>query len=112
MLRAMEKTPETVHLWIDELNKTQGENSALDQAVAKLKNELIDFREMKYPARHIIEQMVLTMQSSLLIQTGNNLVADGFIQSCLGAHGDRNYGTLPRWIDCQVIIDRGNSLPP
>ena len=62
------------HVWIDELNKTQGENATLDQAVAKLKNELINFREMEYR--------------------------------------DRNYGTLPRWIDCQVIIDRGNSLPP
>lgn len=112
MLRAMAKTPETVHVWIDELNKTQGENATLDQAVAKLKNELIDFREMEYRARHIVEQMALTMQSSLLIQAGNNTVADAFIQSRLGAHGDRNYGTLPRGIDCQAIIDRGNPLTP
>jgi len=112
MLRAMEKTPETVHVWLDELNKTQGENAALDQAVAKLKNELIDLREMEYRARHIVEQMALTMQSSLLIQAGNNTVADAFIQSRLGAHGDRNYGTLPRGIDCQAIIDRGNPLTP
>ena len=112
MLRAMAKTPETVHAWIDELNKTQGESAALDQAVAKLKNELMDFREMEYRARHIVEQMALTMQSSLLIQAGNETVADAFIQSRLGAHGDRNYGTLPRGIDCNAIIDRGNPLTP
>jgi putative acyl-CoA dehydrogenase len=110
MLRAMAKTPTAVQAWFAELTKTQGASTELDQAVNKLHNELKDSSDMEYRARYIVEQMSLTMQSSLLIQAGNSTVAEAFIQSRLGAHGDRNYGTLPRGIDCQAIIDRGNPL--
>ncbi len=110
MLRAMAKTPAAVQAWFAELSKTRGASAELDQAVNKLHHELKDLSDMEYRARHIVEQMALTMQSSLLIQAGNDAVADGFIQSRLSAHGDRNYGTLPRGIDCKAIIDRGNPL--
>ncbi len=110
MLRAMAKTPDAVQAWFAELSKTQGVSSELDQAVNKLHHELKDLSDMEYRARHIVEQMALTMQSSLLIQAGNSTVADAFIQSRLGVHADRNYGTLPRGIDCKAIINRGNPL--
>ena len=35
---------------------------------------------------------------------------DGFIQSRLAAHAERNYGTLPRGVDCAQLINRGNPL--
>lgn len=110
MLRAMAKTPEAVQVWFSELSKTHGSNAILDKAIARLHDELKDLSDMEYRARYIVEQMSLTMQSSLLIQAGNNSVADAFILSRLDGHGDRNYGTLPRGIDCKAIIDRGNPL--
>lgn len=33
-----------------------------------------------------------------------------FIQSRLAAHAERNYGTLPRGVDCAQLINRGNPL--
>lgn len=110
MLRAMAKTPAAVHVWFAEMEKTKGAHAELDKAIDKLRTEFTDMSDMQYRARHIVEQMSLTMQSSLLVQAGNNTIADAFIQSRLGAHGERNYGTLPRGIDCTTIIDRGNPL--
>jgi len=54
--------------------------------------------------------MALTLQASLLIQSGQQAVSDGFIQSRLAGLGARNYGTLPRGIDCAALIERGNPL--
>ncbi len=110
MLRAMAKQPDAVHVWFAELEKTARAHALLDESVKKLRNEFNDFGDMQYRARHIVELMSLTMQSSLLVQAGNHKVSDAFIESRLGAHGERNYGTLPRGIDCQHLIDRGNPL--
>lgn len=110
MLRAMAKTPEAVQVWLAELNKAKGAHAVFDQAVSQLRAEFTDLNDMQYRARHIVEQMSLLMQASLLVQAGNSAVSDGFIQSRLAAHGERNYGTLPRGVDCAQLINRGNPL--
>ncbi|MFZ3191679.1 MAG: acyl-CoA dehydrogenase family protein [Moraxellaceae bacterium] len=110
MLRAIAKTPAALQVWFDELAKTSGQHALLDQAVRQLKTEFKDLDQMQYRARHIVEHMALTLQASLLIEAGQHVVSDGFIQSRLGGHAERNYGTLPRGIDCVTLIDRGNPL--
>lgn len=110
MLRAMAKTPAAVQVWLTELDKAKGAHAVFDQAVKKLQAEFTDLEAMQYRARHIVEQMSLLMQASLLVQAGNSAVSDGFIQSRLAGHGERNYGTLPRGVDCAQLLDRGNPL--
>ena len=48
------------------------------------------------------------MQASQLVAAGNQPVAEAFIASRLGEHGDRNYGTLPRGLDLSGILARAN----
>lgn len=110
MLRAMSKSPDSVQVWFDELNKAKGAHAQLDQAIQRLRAEFTDFSDMQYRARHIVEQMALLMQASLLVQAGQHQVSDAFIQSRLLAQGERNYGTLPRGVDCATLIDRGHPL--
>ena len=110
MLRAMAKTPEAVQVWLTELDKAKGAHAVFDQALMRLRVEFTDLNDMQYRARHIVEQMSLLMQASLLVQAGNSAVSDGFIQSRLAAHGERNYGTLPRGVDCAQLVNRGNPL--
>jgi len=110
MLRAMAKTPAAVQVWLTELDKAKGAHPLFDQAVKKLHAEFTDLNDMQYRARHIVEQMSLLMQASLLVQAGNAAVSDGFIQSRLAGHAERNYGTLPRGLDCAQLINRGNPL--
>ena len=108
MLRALKKTPAALEAWFTELERTRGADDLLDKAVGKCKSEFGDMGDAEYRARRVMDQLALTMQAHLLVQAGNSKVAEGFIVSRLGDHGDRNYGTLPVGTDVKAIIERGN----
>tara|TARA_R110001599_G_scaffold353826_1_gene599294 strand:- start:69039 stop:70733 length:1695 start_codon:yes stop_codon:yes gene_type:complete len=108
MLRALGRSPEVLDAWYVELAKTRGASSVLDAAVLSVQNALLDSDEVEYRARRLVDQLALTMQASLLLQAGNNAVADAFIASRLGQAGERNYGTLPRGLDVATILQRAS----
>ena len=108
MLRALAKTPTVLETWFAELGKTAGSDARLDKAVNALKQTFSDMREAEYRARDIVDRLSLTMQASQLVAAGNASVAEAFIASRLGEHGDRNYGTLQRGLDLDVILERAN----
>ncbi|MEE3320605.1 MAG: acyl-CoA dehydrogenase family protein [Pseudomonadota bacterium] len=108
MLRALAKTPAVLETWFAELGKTRGSDARLDQAVDALKQEFGDMEDAQYRARNIVDRLSLTMQASQLVAAGNQAVAEAFIASRLGQHGDRNYGTLPRGLDLGEILGRAN----
>ncbi|MGI9574351.1 acyl-CoA dehydrogenase family protein [Alloalcanivorax xenomutans] len=108
MLRALAKTPKVLDVWFTELGKAAGADSRLDQAVTALKGEFSDMADAEYRARDIVDRLSLTMQASQLVAAGNSAVAEAFIASRLGEHGDRNYGTLPRGLDLDTILQRAD----
>ncbi len=108
MLRALAKTPTVLETWFAELGKTAGSDARLDKAVSGLKQEFNDMSDAEYRARDIVDRLSLTMQASQLVAAGNQSVAEAFIASRLGEHGDRNYGTLPRGLDLSGILARAN----
>ena len=108
MLRALGKTPAVLDTWFAELAKTQGSDARLDKAVDALKREFSDMDEAEYRARDIVDRVSLTMQASQLVAAGNTAVAEAFIASRLGEHGDRNYGTLPKGLDLDEVLKRAN----
>ena len=110
MLRALQKDSHTLDAWFSELALTQGASRELDRAVLALKDSLADSADPEYAARVLIERLALTMQASLLVRAGCSAVADAFIASRLQAHGDRNYGTLPRGLNIGEILERADPL--
>lgn len=106
MLRAINRSPEVLDTWWQELDKTRGEDASLDAAVARLRSELADTGEIEYRARHLVDQLALVMQASLLIQAGNHAVADAFVSSRIAQIGARNYGTLPRNVAVDELLAR------
>jgi putative acyl-CoA dehydrogenase len=110
MLRALGRSPEVLDAWYAELAKTRGASQVLDSAVLGVQEALLDTDEVEYRARRIVDQLALTMQASLLLRAGNQAVADAFIASRLGQAGERNYGTLPRGLDLETILQRANPL--
>lgn len=110
VLRALAKTPAVLDVWFQELGKSAGADKQLDQAVMSLKQQFSDLSDIEYRARSVVEQLALTMQASLLVQAGNSAVAEAFIASRLGAHAERNYGTLPRGLDTATLLGRANPL--
>ena len=110
MLRALGRSPEVLDAWYAELGQTRGASRVLDKAVLAVQEALLDTDEVEYRARRIVDQLALTMQASLLLRAGNEAVADAFIASRLGQAGERNYGTLPRGLDLEAILQRANPL--
>ena len=110
MLRALSRSPEVLDAWNTELARTRGASNELDAACQAVQQALADPDEVEYRARRTVDQLALVMQASLLVQAGNEAVADAFIASRLGQRGERNFGTLPRGLDLETILQRANPL--
>ncbi|MGZ5236900.1 MAG: acyl-CoA dehydrogenase family protein [Caldimonas sp.] len=106
VLRAMHKTPAVVDAFFRELGLARGANAALDRWVEALHGELADPADAEYRARSVVDRMALALQAALLVQHAPAFVADAFCGSRLADGGHRNYGTLPRGVDCAAIIER------
>jgi len=111
VLRAMNRQPAVVDAFLDELGKARGGHAALDRSVAALQREFADPDEMEYRARRVVDAMALAIQGALLVQHAPPAVADAFCASRLGGTGDRQFGTLPRGVDCAAIIARATPRP-
>ena len=110
VLRAMRNTPGTIDAFFDELAKAKGTSATLDHWVGELRKEFHDDDDIEYRARDVVDRMALAIQAALLLQHAPAYVADAFCSSRLGAVGARNYGTLPRGVDCAAIIQRATPL--
>ena len=107
MLRAMQREPGSLETLMGELKQASGANRYLDEYVARLAGEFKDLADIEYRARSIVEKMALALQGALLVQHGNQAVADAFCVSRLsGQSSGLVYGNLPRGVDCASIIKR------
>ncbi|WHI52127.1 acyl-CoA dehydrogenase family protein [Microbulbifer sp. MLAF003] len=110
VLRAITKTPSVVNHWLDEMAASTGKNNYFDKALDSLKKELADLDQFEYRARAIVDQMAVTMQAHLLIQSGDKAVSSAFILSRLEGKSGHSTGSLPRGVDIEQLLTRGNPL--
>jgi putative acyl-CoA dehydrogenase len=106
VLRAMGRAPAVVDAYFAEIGRARGANATLDAFVGALKREFSDLADLEYRARGVVDRMALAMQAALLVQHAPAFVADAFCASRLADGGQRNYGTLPRGVDCAAIVAR------
>ncbi|HEY8300462.1 MAG TPA: acyl-CoA dehydrogenase family protein [Jatrophihabitans sp.] len=105
-LRAMAREPEAIEAFFGELERAEGVDARYDDALALLRKQFSDTDELEYRARHIVEQMAVLLQGSLLLRHGNAAVADAFAASRLGRDWGVAYGTLPTGLDTDTILQR------
>jgi putative acyl-CoA dehydrogenase len=106
VLRALSREPESLESLRAELREAAGADRRLDVAVADLEAELADPDDLELRARRLVEHMALCLQGSLLVRHAPAEVADAFCATRLGGEGGRAYGTLPRGIDLEEILQR------
>jgi putative acyl-CoA dehydrogenase len=106
VLRAMGRNPEGIEVLLDEMTSTTGADRRLDEAVERLQKELTDLDDLEVRARHVVEQMALCLQGTLLVRHAPAVVADAFCATRLGPDGGRAFGTLPRHVDTASIVAR------
>lgn len=104
VLRALTREPATLDALFDELGDGLGD-PVLRTRIEQLKADLADTDELHYRARRLVEELALTLQTKLLLESGNMEVSDAFIRSRLG-EGGRVYGTLPRGTDIDALLAR------
>ena len=109
ILRAMQRQPGSLEAVFAELEKTAGVDPRLDQRKTSLKNRMANTANFHYEARRLVEELAICLQANLLLQAGNTLVADAFLQSRLQP-GGLAYGTLPVCIPCTRLIERARPL--
>ncbi|WP_375001061.1 acyl-CoA dehydrogenase family protein [Aeromicrobium sp. CTD01-1L150] len=105
-LRAMARQPQTVQVFLDELDDAAGADAHLDAAAARLKKSLGDLESVEHRARSVVGDMALALQGALLVRHGHPAVADAFTRSRLGGDWGTVFGTLPTGVDTAAIIER------
>jgi len=108
MLRAIQKEPEVLEAYFNELARAGGTDQRFDAFVNNLKASFsrTPADQWQYQARHFADHMALALQGALLLQHAPNEVADAFCASRLNAHTTANYGCLPSGLNLTNIINR------
>jgi putative acyl-CoA dehydrogenase len=109
VLRVMQKSPEVLATYFDEVDLAKGRNAILDKFIAALKTDLSDATEIEYRARDLVDRIALGLQAALLVRHAPDYVEQAFCTSRLASAGHHHYGTLPRGVAVQEIIAR--SMP-
>ncbi|MFL6062674.1 MAG: acyl-CoA dehydrogenase family protein [Marmoricola sp.] len=106
VLRALGKEPGSLDALMGELALSAGADARLDAATARIGDALARPEDIEFRARHLVEQMALVLQGSLLVRHAPAAVADAFCASRLDGQGGLAFGTLPAGTDVGAILDR------
>jgi putative acyl-CoA dehydrogenase len=106
VLRSMQREPDTIEVFLEEVGKARGANARLDALTEDLGGRLRDPGALEPSARLIVEMMAFALQASLLVRHSSTAVADAFCATRLGGEWGHAFGTLPPGLDTQAIIDR------
>jgi putative acyl-CoA dehydrogenase len=106
VLRALRSAPAALDAYLDEVGLAAGADPRLDGFVARLRTALADGDALEHRARHLVEDLALALQASLLVRHAPPAVADAFCAARLGGDGGLAYGTLPAGADTAAIVAR------
>jgi putative acyl-CoA dehydrogenase len=119
VLRAIVKEPDGLPAFLAECELGAGGDHRLDEHVSRTRarvESLFAGREgasaeqrlydSQFEARHLVEDLAVGLQASLLVRHSPPAVADAFCAARLDGQGGRVYGTLPRGVDAEAIIER------
>lgn len=110
VLRALQREPEALNAFLQELGAARGADHRLDAAVKDLLTELADLEGVEGRARRLVERMALVLQGSLLVRWSTPEVADAFCASRLGGDWGTAFGTLPPSLDLASVVDRARPV--
>jgi putative acyl-CoA dehydrogenase len=95
VLRAAGRSPDSLQMFIVELEEASGMDDRLDAAIAQTRTVIDRARDLELEARRIVEQLATTWAGTLLARHGDEGVFDAYAATRLsGDHGSL-FGTLP-----------------
>ncbi|MCX4884423.1 MULTISPECIES: acyl-CoA dehydrogenase family protein [unclassified Streptomyces] len=106
VLRALQREPEALHAYLQEVGRARGADHRLDGAIKNLLTELADLEGIEGRARRLAERLALVLQGSLLVRFAPPEVADAFCASRLAGDAGTAFGTLPHTLAHASIVNR------
>ncbi|MEO6324337.1 MAG: isovaleryl-CoA dehydrogenase [Thermoanaerobaculia bacterium] len=106
VLRALGKTPHALEILMAELEPARGRLRAFDQFLDELGSELTDVDRVEARSRRLTQDLALALQASLLVRFAPDFVAEAFCRSRLSQDWGASFGTLPRDVDFDGILER------
>ncbi|APW40790.1 isovaleryl-CoA dehydrogenase [Rhodoferax koreense] len=107
VLRAIGREPESWQLLLDDLATHCAGDARLAPTLQWLREAVVgDAIALEAEGRHLAQALVLLVQAGLLRAHAPEFVADGFIGSRFDAGWGRVFGSLPRGVAHERIIDR------
>jgi putative acyl-CoA dehydrogenase len=119
VLRAVVREPDGLPAFLAECETAVGADVRLDQHLARTRERVQAvfagapgasteerLYESQFEARRLVEELALCLQGSLLVRHSPPPVADAFCAARLDGAGGRVYGTLPRGVDAEAIVER------
>ncbi|WP_327243667.1 acyl-CoA dehydrogenase family protein [Streptomyces sp. NBC_01320] len=110
VLRALQREPQALNAFLQEVGRARGADHRLDAAIKGMLTELADLNGIEARARRLVERMALVLQGSLLVRWAPPEVADAFCASRLGGDWGAAFGTLPHSLDLASIVERARPV--
>jgi putative acyl-CoA dehydrogenase len=111
VLRAIERSPESLEAFVQEIETSRGGNRLLDARLDRLANRLPGWRRDEGQARVLVEQLALALTGALLVRHAPSAIVDAYCASHFADDGGRQFGTLPSGLDLAAIITRAQPMP-
>ncbi|WP_259453866.1 acyl-CoA dehydrogenase family protein [Streptomyces ginkgonis] len=106
VLRALQREPQALNAFLNEVGQSSGADHRLDAAIKEVLTELSDLDGIEARARRLVERLALVLQGSLLVRHAPAEVADAFCASRLGGERGLAFGTLPNGLDLEAVVER------
>ncbi|MBG0851650.1 acyl-CoA dehydrogenase family protein [Streptomyces spinoverrucosus] len=110
VLRALQREPEALNAYLQEVGLARGADHRLDAAIKNLLTELADLEGVEARARRLVERLALVLQGALLVRYAPPEVADAFCGSRLGGDWGSAFGTLPHTLNLASVVERARPV--
>ena len=110
LLRAMARETGAVDALLAELGSATGADQRYDLAVTELLNEFADLADLEYRARRLAGRIAVLLQAAQLLRYAPDPVADAFVATRVAGDHGQQFGTLPRGIDLDVLLQRADPV--
>lgn len=110
VLRALQREPQALNAFLQEVGSARGADHRLDGAIKDLLTELADLEGIEARGRRVVERIALVLQGSLLVRHAPPEVADAFCASRLGGDWGAAFGTLPHSLDLRSVVERARPV--
>lgn len=103
--RAASRNPESVEVFLDELDQSRGLDSGIDNLLDSLRADL-GGPLPEAEARRLVERLAIAWAATLMVQHGEPSVSEAYLMSRVGGDHGSLFGTLPSSCNLDQIARR------